>query len=198
MAAVAPPPRTVAILVFEGVELLDAFGPAEVFVVAGEGRLFRVALVAASRAPLRTMGGLTVVPDAAYGDLPSPDVVVVPGGDLGAVGEDGLGWLRAASAHAELTLSVCFGAFLLARAGLLDGLEATTHAWGRERLAQAAPRCRVVSGPRFVDAGRIVSTAGVTAGIDGALHVLGRLCGPEQARWTGGQWMEHPGPAGAP
>jgi len=86
------------------------------------------------------------------------------------------------------------GAFLLARAGLLDGLEATTHHWGLEGLQRLAPLCRVVEGRRFVDSGRIVTTAGVTAGIDGALHVVERLYGAEKARWTAAQWMEHPTP----
>lgn len=189
----AEPPRTVGLLVFEGVELLDFAGPAEVFIVAGEGRLFRVVTIAASRAPLRTMGGVTLVPEASYADAPPLDVVVVPGGDLRQVGPDGVAWLAQASARAEVTLSVCFGAFLLAKAGLLKGLEATTHAWGQARLRAAEPTCTVVAGQRFVDAGRIVSTAGVTAGIDGALHLVERFHGAQQARWTGQQWMEHRG-----
>lgn len=88
------------------------------------------------------------------------------------------------------------GVLLFEGAELLDGIEATTHAWGRARLAQAVPSCRVRSGPRFVDAGHVVTTAGVTAGIDGALHVVARQQGAAQARWTAEGWLEHPpGPA---
>lgn len=191
-----PPPadprvRTVAVLVFEGVELMDAAGPAEVFIVAAEGKAFRVLLVARSRDPVRAMGGVLLTPDATFADAPRADVVVVPGGNLRAVDAGGIDWIRRASAEAEATLSVCFGAFLLARAGLLDGVEATTHRWGLADLAKAAPRCTVREERRFVDAGRIVTTAGVTAGIDGALHLVERFLGPEAARWTAEEWMEH-------
>ena len=188
-------PLTVGILIFPGVELLDFAGPAEVFIVAREARLFRVATVAETREPLRTMGALEIVPTHAYADAPPFDVIVVPGGAMRNVSEAGIAWLKTASAHAQITMSVCMGALLLARAGLLAGLEATTHHWGLEALGRLAPGCRVVEGRRFVDAGRIVTTAGVTAGIDGALHVVERLFGTEAATWTASEWMEHPQPA---
>lgn len=185
-------PYAVGLLVFPGVEVLDVMGPADVFVVAAQGQRFRVALVAASLDPVETMGGLRLLPSVTFDDAPRFDVVVVPGGNLRAVDAAGLAWLRRASAAATITMSVCMGALILARAGLLDDLEATTHHWGLERLAAFAPRCRVVEGRRFVDAGRIVTTAGVTAGIDGALHVVARLCGEDAARWTADEWLEHP------
>ena len=193
-----PRVRTVAILAFDGVELLDLTGPAEVFAVAAEGRAFRVVLVAGATAPVAAMGGLRLVPDATFEEAPRADVLVVPGGDLGNVDERGLAWVRRAGAEAEITLSVCFGSLLLARAGLLDGREATTHRWGLERLRALAPRCQVVEGARFVDAGPIVSTAGVTAGIDGALHVVSRLLGAEAAVWTAEEWMEQTPPPARP
>lgn len=183
--------RRVAILIFPGVELLDFTGPAEVFIVAAEGKAFEVCTVAATREPLRTMGGVQVTPDFDYASAPRADVVVVPGGDLGQVGEAGRAWVRKAGAEAEILMSVCMGALLLGRLGLLDGIEATTHAWGRDTLRKVAPACRVVEGPRFVDAGHVVTSAGVTAGIDAALHVVGRLLGPEAAKWTAEGWMEH-------
>ena len=86
------------------------------------------------------------------------------------------------------------GAFLLARAELLDGISATTHRWGLSGLRSAAPNCKVVRSRRFVDSGKIVTTAGVTAGIDGALHVVERLLGKEQADWTANEWMEYKRP----
>ncbi|MCX5653915.1 MAG: DJ-1/PfpI family protein [Planctomycetota bacterium] len=186
--------RTVAILLFEGVELLDFAGPADVFIVAAEGKGFRVVTVAASTEPLKTMGGVTVKPDFAYKDAPKADVVVIPGGDMHNVTPAGMDWIRQASKDSEITLSVCMGAFLLARAQLLDGISATTHHWGLASLQKAAPKCKVVAGQRYVDNGRIITTAGVTAGIDGALHIVERLLGSQAARWTSDEWLEHPNP----
>lgn len=187
-------PTKVGILLFDGVELLDFAGPAEVFVVAREARLFRVFTVAEHKRPVRTMGEVEVTPHFDYDDAPTFDVLVVPGGNMRNVTARGMDFLRKASAAATITMSVCMGAMLLARAGLLEGLEATTHHWGLEQLQRFAPTCRVVTGRRFVDAGRIVTTAGVTAGIDGALHVVRRLHGAEAAQWTAAEWMEHPTP----
>lgn len=183
--------RTVAVLLFEGVELLDLAGPAEVFIVSEEGKAFRVLLVAESMDPVKTMGGVTITPDFTFEDAPPADIVVAPGGATGNVKDAAVAWLRAASARAEVTMSVCMGAFLLARAGLLDGVEATTHRWGIDGLRKAAPKAKVVTGRRFVDAGQVLTTAGVTAGIDGALHVVRRLLGSKAADWTAREWMEY-------
>lgn len=184
-----PGERTVAILLFEGVELLDFAGPAEVFIVAERGKAFRVVTVAETAKPLKTMGGITVTPDYALADAPAADIIVVPGGNMGAVGKSGRQWLKQASAKAEITMSVCFGALLLADVGL----EATTHHWALDQLKQAAPSCKVVSGKRYVDSGQIITTAGVTAGIDGALRIVERLRGKEAAQWAAEEWMEHRG-----
>jgi transcriptional regulator GlxA family with amidase domain len=183
--------KTVAVLLFEGVELMDFAGPAEVFIVAQEGKAFRVVTVAESTKPLKTMGGVTVTPDYSYDDAPKADVLVVPGGNTRAVGEAGRAWLKKASADADVTMSVCFGAYLLADIGLLDGKKATTHHWGIDGLKRAAPKCEVVTGKRFVEDGKIISTAGVTAGIDGALYVVEKLLGKDAERWTAEEWMEH-------
>ncbi len=184
--------RTVAILIFEGVELMDFAGPAEVFIVANEGKSFRVVTVAETTKPLKTMGGITITPDFSFDQAPKAGVLVVPGGNMAAVTRAGRDWMKKAAGEAEITMSVCFGAMLLARAGLLDGIEATTHHWGIGQLRKVSPTCRVVEGKRFVDSGKIITTAGVTAGIDGALRVVERLLGPEAARWTADEWMEHP------
>lgn len=183
--------KTVAILLFEGVELLDFAGPAEVFIVADHGKAFRVVTVARSTKPLKTMGGVTVTPDYDYTTAPAADIVVVPGGNMRSVGPDGKEWIKKASSQAEITMSVCFGALLLAEVGLLDDREATTHHWALADLKKAAPKCKVVEAQRFIDAGKIITTAGVTAGIDGALHVVERLFGKDAARWTADEWMEH-------
>jgi len=185
-------PRTVAVLLFPGVELMDFAGPAEVFIVAQHGRAFRVVTVAESTEPLRTMGGILITPDFKYAEAPAADVIVVPGGNAGAVGPAGRAWIKRSAEAAEVVMSVCYGAFLLADVGLLDGREATTHHWGLDSLKQTAPLCRVLADRRYVESGKILTTAGVTAGIDGALRVVERLLGPEAARWTAEEWMEHP------
>ena len=184
-------PIQVAVLIFPGVELLDFAGPAEVFIVSDYGKAFRVFTVAASTDLCRTMGNVGIKPDYRYQDAPRADVIVVPGGATGNVDAAGMSWLKKRSQQARITISVCMGAFLMARAGLLDGVEATTHRWGLEGLKSAAPTCKVVTDRRVVDAGRVVTTAGVTAGIDGALHVVQRLLGKPAARWTAEEWMEY-------
>lgn len=186
-----PAVKTVAILLFEGVELMDFAGPAEVFIVAEHGKAFRVITVSASTKPLKTMGGITVTPDFDYANAPKADILVVPGGNMTAVGKSGRDWVKKTASEAEIVMSVCFGAFLLADNGLLDGVEATTHRWGLDDLKKAAPKCKVVEGKRFVDGGKIITTAGVTAGIDGALRIVERVRGKEAARWTAEEWMEH-------
>jgi len=184
--------KTVAILIFDGVELMDYAGPAEVFIVCDHGKAFRVVTVAEKADLVKTMGNQMLKPEFTCANAPKADIVVVPGGAMGNVGAEGRTWLKKAAKEADITMSVCMGAFLLADAGLLDNLEATTHRWGLDSLATAAPKCKVVRGKRFVDSGRIITTGGVTAGIDGALHIVERLLGKEAAAWTADEWMEHP------
>ena len=100
-------------------------------------------------------------------------------------------WISQASGKAELVSSVCAGALLLAKAGLLDGLEATTHHGATDLLRQVAPKTTVHADRRFVDNGRVVCSAGIAAGIDTSLHVVGRLLGREVAEKTASQ-MEYP------
>src|SRR5262249_42718264 len=100
-------------------------------------------------------------------------------------------WIRQASGKAELVLSVCTGALLLAKAGLLDGLEATTHHGALDLLQQTAPKTKVHLDRRFVDNGRVICSAGIAAGIDMSLYVVGRLLGKEVALKTARQ-MEYP------
>jgi len=95
-----------------------------------------------------------------------------------------INWIREASQQAEIVLSVSTGAFLLAQAGLLDGLKVTTHQGAISKLGQAAPHAEIQAGVRFVDNGQIVTSAGITAGIDAALHVVARLLGHEAAQQT--------------
>jgi transcriptional regulator GlxA family with amidase domain len=180
--------RTVHLVLWEGVELLDFAGPGQVFATAG----YRVRAVAARPGAIVSQGFLRVEPDGILGDGDPPDLLVVPGGGSERAVADALlvEGVRRRAAEAGVVLSVCTGALVLAAAGLLDGLEATTWHGAFDRLRAAAPGARVREGVRFVDNGRIVTSAGVSAGIDAALHLVGRLDGPERARAVA-RYMEY-------
>lgn len=188
--------RSVAILMFDGVEVLDFAGPFEVFSVTAElggGAHFNTYLVAERPGPITAVNGLRVLPDYILAEAPSPDILVVPGGAGTRVEMDNpalIEWVVRASRGAELVLSVCSGARILARSGLLDGLAATTHHEVIEHLRELAPDTDVREDARVVDAGRVVSTGGISAGIDGSFHVVERLLGSELARRTA-RYMEY-------
>ena len=190
-AAYFKPKKNVAILVYEGMELLDFAGPAEVFSVAGGGRAFEVFTVAASPGPVKSLG-FAFTPHYTLGDCPKVDVLVVPGGSTRIPLTDPavVAWVKKKSGEAEVVVSVCTGALLLAKAGLLDGLEATTHHASLDALQEAAPKTKVRVGLRFVDNGKVVTSAGVSAGIDASLHVVERLLGLEGATQTA-EYMEY-------
>jgi transcriptional regulator GlxA family with amidase domain len=182
--------RTLAILLFDEVEVLDFCGPFEVFSVASrftDPPAFHVLTVAEKPELILTRGGLRVHPHGPLRDCPAPDIFLVPGGQ-GTRKEMHnpvlLDWIKQASAKAELILSVCTGALLLGNTGLLDGLEATTHHVAIDLLRQTAPKTTVHPDRRFVDNGRVVCSAGIAAGIDMSLHVVGRLLGGEVAEKT--------------
>ena len=166
--------KKVAILLFDGAQIIDFAGPYEMF-----GSYCDVYTVAQTKDPITTSMGLTVVPKYSFADAPQPDVLVVPGGGVKAASEDPatLDWVRNVTAHDQRTMSVCNGAFILAHAGLLDGLSATTTAGNIDRLAREFPKTKVVRDQRYVDNGKIITTGGLTAGIDGALHVIGKMFG---------------------
>jgi transcriptional regulator GlxA family with amidase domain len=186
--------RNVAILVWPGAELLDFAGPAEVFSAAGHHRLFRVYTVGLNRDVVPTQGSVTVKPEFTLADCPPPDVVVIPGGNMTPVEGNRvvLEWVKQHASHAEIVMSVCTGAFVLAEAGLLDGRSATTHHFGFDQLEQGFPLVKVQRGARYVDNGKLITAGGVSAGIDAALHVVERLCGHDEAAWTSQEWMEYP------
>lgn len=189
--------RTLAILIFDEVEVLDFCGPFEVFSVANrftEPPAFTVLTMAETAKPVLTRGGLSVNPHHTIADCPPPDILIVPGG-YGTRKEMHnatlIDWIRQAAPRAELILSVCTGALLLAKAGLLDGLEATTHHSAIELLRETAPKTTVHADRRFVDNGRVVCSAGIAAGVDMSLHVVARLLGNEIAEKTA-KHMEYP------
>ena len=190
--------RNVAIVLYEGVELLDFAGPGEVFAAAANvGRdrgepAFKVYTVAPARQPLKSQGFVTITPDYGTDDAPPPDILVIPGGASQTLlkSERFMSWAVAAMKNAKITLTVCTGAFIPATAGLLDGQSATTHHGSFDGLRSAAPRVTVIEGKRFVDNGSIITTAGVSAGIDGALHTVARLLGRNVADSTA-SYMEY-------
>ena len=167
--------KKVAILVFDGVQIIDFTGPYEVFGSAD----FDVYTVAEKKDPVTTSMRLTVVPKYTFADAPQPDVLVVPGGGVRGARDSKatLKWVADTTAHAQHTMSVCNGAFILASAGLLDGLTATTTSGLIEKLRTEYPKTKVVDDRRFVDNGKIITTAGLSSGIDGALHVVAKMLG---------------------
>ncbi len=183
----------VAIYLFPKVEVLDFAGPYEVFTTASRvhGRLhpgaeqpFRVFTVARSREPVRARAGLRALPDHTLADCPPVDLLLIPGGVVDDEVADAavVQWVRERSVTAALTASVCTGAFILAEAGLLDGKAATTHWEDVPDLRARYPRVNVREGLRWVDEDRIVTSAGIAAGIDMSLHLVARLAGAELAR----------------
>jgi transcriptional regulator GlxA family with amidase domain len=197
------PRRTVGILIFDDVEVLDFAGPFEVFSRtrlqggvesrrAEEGAPFEVFTVARTASPVRAVGGLQVVPHHSFGSAPKIDVLLVPGGfGTRRLLEDAevLDWIRRTAATAELVTSVCTGSLVLARAGLLDGKRATTH-WAALDLLRQQPGVAVVGERRWVDDG-VITSAGVAAGIDMSFYVVEKLHGREVADETA-RYIEHP------
>lgn len=185
-------PRTIGILIFEGVELLDFAGPYEVFSAAAptvdsSERLLTVFTVAESKQPVMCHNGLVVQPRHTLATCPPLDLLLVPGGQGTRTAIDRsplIAWIAERAASAELTTSVCTGSFLLAKAGLLDGKAATTYWASIERLHSAFPQVNVRDDARWLDEGTVVTSAGVSAGIDMSLYLLQRLYGAEVAEAT--------------
>jgi len=182
----------VAIFLFDGVELLDFSGHGEVFestVVENRGERwspFEVFTVAVTNEMLTSQRFLKIIPDYSIEDCPQPDILVLPGGSTGESlrNQKLIQWISEVSEETEVTMSVCTGAFLLGKAGLLDGLQVTTWYGAVDELQDRYPAAKVLGDKRYVDNGKILTTAGVSAGIDGALQVVSRLCGEKTARNT--------------
>jgi len=172
--------RKVAILLFNGVEIIDSMGPYELFGAAN----YNVYTVGETRDPVTTAMGMTVVPKYTFADAPQPDVLVVPGGGVRGAQNNAalLKYVTDATAKTRHTMSVCNGSFILASAGLLDGLTATSTYGNVLRLHAQFPKVKVVGDQRYVDNGKIITTAGLSAGMDGALHVISLLDGEARAR----------------
>ena len=195
--------HTIGLLVFDGVEVLDACGPFEVFSVAnrvavpeseqaGADLPFAVTLIGVTPS-VSARGGLRLTPDVTLAHAGAFDVVLVPGGVVDTVEADEVvqGWLRRARTSAELVASVCNGAFLLAAAGLLDTRPVTTHWADLGQLKTSYPDLDVRADVRYVDHGDIATSAGVSAGIDLSLHLVERFAGRHLAESTARR-MDYP------
>jgi len=191
-------PRTIAIYLFDEIEVLDLGGPFEVFSTASRMkarlmpdavRLFEVFTVADVIRPVRARGGLIVQPAFDIMNHPAIDVLIVPGGVVTAELERPavIEWIARTAAKAELTASVCTGAFLLGKAGLLRGKTITTHWEDIEDFRTMFPDVPVRGDERWIDAGEIVTSAGISAGLDMSLHLVGRLESEELAVRTARQ-----------
>lgn len=188
--------RKVAILVFDDAEVLDFSGPFEVFAVASElhdHKLFDVFLVADTDRSIRAVNGLRVVPDYTVSNAPAADVVVIAGGAGSRQAMRNtqlLTWLERAVTQAEVIMSVCSGARLLAALGAFDGLKVTTHHEVLDHIRALAPKAEICPRQRFTDNGKIITTGGISAGIDGSFHVVARLQGLSVAENTA-RYMEY-------
>lgn len=188
--------KSVAIVLFDHVEVLDFAGPFEVFSITGRrkiGEPFQVFTVAEKKT-ISAKNNLVVKPTYLFDECPPCDIFLVPGG--GGFHDDGtpfgtryemnnevlLTWVKTKSASSELVLSACSGALILAKAGLLDNLEATTRYMAVDLLKSIAPTTKVSPEKRWVDNGKVILSAGVSAGIDMALYVVEKLQGQEVAK----------------
>jgi putative intracellular protease/amidase len=185
------PKLNVAILIFDGVQIIDYTGPYEVL---GSWSRRKVFTVAEKPDVVTTNMGMKVVPNYSFENHPKIDVLVIPGGGNSTPGANGRGvgkqltnetvikWIQDNARDAKYVLSVCNGAFLIAKAGLLENLEATTTAGMITDLKTFAPTVKLVYDHRFVDNGKIITTAGLSSGIDGALHLVEKLDGKGWAK----------------
>lgn len=188
----------VGIFAFDEVEVLDFAGPFEVFSVASRVRLiekpdaeppFKVFVVGETLRTIQARGHLQITPTFDFSKHPPIDVLIIPGGAVTQELENdaSIEWIRQVAKNAELTASVCTGAFLLAKAGLLEAKNATTHWEDIEDLRARFPGVRVKEEIRWIDEGKVLTSAGISAGLDMSLHIVARLEGDKLARDTARQ-----------
>jgi len=188
MAAASVDTTAIAVALFEGAEELDWAGPWEVLAAWAQGWPddgVEVFTIAQTDGPVTSAKGLRVLPDYTWDTAPAFDVLVYPGGrgTRPQIGDEAiLSWLRGLAGAGTLMTSVCTGSLVFAAAGLLDGVPATTHWANLDQLADLGTGIEVRPDDRFVDNGAVVTAAGVSAGIDMALHLVARLHSTERAR----------------
>src|SRR6266404_9629783 len=176
----------VAFLISDGAVVIDFCGPWEVFqdvmIPSRQDMPFRLYTVAETKKPIRTSGGMQIVPDYTIANAPAPKVIVIPAQSppSPAVVE----WIKKSSSTTDVTMSVCTGAFVLAKTGLLDGKSATTYHGAFGRFAMTFPKIELKRGARFVENGNLATAGGLSSGIDLALRVVERYYGRDVAQKT--------------
>ena len=190
----------VAVVLSEGAVVIDFAGPWEVFqdvMIPSRGpemeqqHPFELYTVSDSKSPIRASDGMEIVPEYSFDDAPAPNIVVIPA--QSGRSPKMLAWLQKMSKQSEVVMSVCTGAFVLAKAGLLDGKKATTHHDAYDRLHEAYPQITVLRGERYVQSDPVIFTAGgLSSGIDLALHIVELYFGREAALATA-SYMEYEG-----
>jgi transcriptional regulator GlxA family with amidase domain len=175
-------PKKVAIFLYKGAEILDLAGPAEVFAASG----FDTYTMSVDGKEILSQGFITIKPQYSLENAPVPDIVVFPGGGATAPANDPkvMEWIKKLHDRGSILMSVCTGAQILARAGYLDNKNVTTWHGYIKDLQKLVPTAVVLGNTRFVDNGNIITTAGVSAGIDGALYLVSRLNGMDAAKQT--------------
>jgi transcriptional regulator GlxA family with amidase domain/YHS domain-containing protein len=178
-------PMNVAIFLYEGVELLDFAGPYEVFGNTGGFNVYTVSYL--PEVSVFPTNKIKLKPDYQLADCPKPDILIFPGATPEGVmrvykNEEVMNWVKATNEQTHLTMSVCTGAYFLSKIGALDGKSATTHHGAIDYLQQYTPKAKILKNTRFVEDGKIITTAGVSAGLDGALHIVEKLKGLEVAK----------------
>ena len=192
-------PIPVAFLISDGAVVIDFCGPWEVFqdvnIPGREDMPFRLYTVAETKKPIRTSGGMQIVPEYTIGDAPAPKVIVIPAQSEPSAAV--LDWIRKSSQTTDVTMSVCTGAFVLAKTGMLDGKSATTYHGAFGRFAMKFPNVTLKRGARFVENGNLATAGGLSSGIDLALRVVERYYGRAVAQSTaynmeyqGNGWMD--------
>jgi putative intracellular protease/amidase/YHS domain-containing protein len=176
----------VAFLISEGAQMIDFTGPWEVFqdvVIPGRAdQPFRLYTVSESTSPIHASGGMKIVPDYTFENAPEPKVIVIPAQSKPS--EATLEWLRKSTKTTDVTMSVCTGAFVLAKTGLLSGKAATTYHGAFVRFADQFPEVHLKRGARFVEDGNLATAGGLSSGIDLALHLVERYFGREVTQKT--------------
>jgi transcriptional regulator GlxA family with amidase domain len=180
----------VAIFIFDDVEVLDFAGPFEVFNVTGDvidPAPFNTYTVALTKEPIKARGKLSINPHYSIDKCPTPDIILLPGGDGRSQlmkDERILNWVAEHVEHLEKLLSVCTGSFYIAHTGLLKGLSATTHHGAFPEFKETFPDIALIEDKRYVENGKIITAGGISAGIDMSLYVVEQLLGKEKLALT--------------
>jgi transcriptional regulator GlxA family with amidase domain len=201
----------VAVLIYRGIEVIDMNGPIDVFIKANrlsKKNIYRVFTVAESAGEIQSeLSAVRIIPEYTLTNCPKPDIIVIPGQIMAGgpkpfgIGSDELRtWIKEHGQDSGITImSVCVGVYILAKTGLLANKQATTHWKTIQNIQQDYSNIRFIKNVRFVQDGNIISTGGVTSGIDGALHLIEKMDSPEVANGVANMMVynrEAPLPAG--